>query len=113
MPTTYQRAAAEYDPQHESALVDAIMTAIAEESRVTDANALVLRTAESAAALVNVLSFILAVSPAVVRSPTAIRRTVDGLHKKLRQRVAAAEKDADVQDFRARVFTGTDTGGTA
>jgi hypothetical protein len=48
-----------------------------------------------------------------VRSPTAIRKHIDELRKRLRRRVANAEADADMQDFIARAFHGGDVGGHA
>jgi hypothetical protein len=101
--TTYERATRGYDEEHERALLDAIVTAIFEALRVSDVQACVVRTGEAASALVSALALVLAVSPSAARSPTAIRKTVDDLHKRLRRRVAAAGQDAGLQDF-ARGF---------
>jgi hypothetical protein len=109
--TTYAQATLEYDAEHERALLDAIVQAIFATSRVSDCDAIILRTAEAAEALSTALAGVLALSPGVTRSPTALRRTVDDLGKRLRTRVAAAEKSAAVQDFVRRSFRGTDTGG--
>jgi hypothetical protein len=111
--TTYDRATSAYDEDHERALMDAITRAIFESSTVSDANAIVIRTGEAAEALVTVLAGILAMSSSVTRSPTALRRTVDNLHKRLRGEVAAAEKSADLQDFLRLSFRGNDAGGNA
>jgi hypothetical protein len=111
--TPYERAVNGYDDEHERALVDAIMTAIADVSMVTDANAVVIRTGETASALLTVLAGVLAMSPAAARSPTAIRRTCDELHKRLRRRVVHATADPELQSFLARVFRGTDVEGSA
>jgi hypothetical protein len=111
--TTYERATRAYDDAHERELADAIMTAIAEASKVSDANALVLRTGEAASALVTVLAAVLALSPTAARSPTAIRKTVDELGKRLRRLLAAAENDQCVQAFARRCFRSDDVGGRA
>jgi hypothetical protein len=111
MTATYQRATASYDEAHERELVDAIMIAIAETSRVSDANAMVIRTGEAASALVSCLAAVLALSPSAARSPTAMRKAVDELGKRLRRRVAAAQASEEVQAFGRRVFRGNDVGG--
>ena len=80
---------------------------------MSDANAIVIRTGEAAEALLTVLAGILAMSPAATRSPTAIRETVDELGKRLRRQIAAAEQNADIQEFARRTFNGTGTEGTA
>ena len=110
--TTLERATLEYDAAHEQALMEAITAAIFEASKVSDANALIFRTGEAASALLTVLAGVLAMSPAVTRSPTAIRQTVDELGKRLRRNVSAAEQNADLADFMRGVFRG-DVGGNA
>jgi hypothetical protein len=65
---------------------------------------MVLRTGETAEALLPVLAGIIAMSPASTRSPTAIRKTIDNLGKRLRKKIAAAERSGDLQDFVARTF---------
>ena len=111
--TTFARATLEYDKDHEHALLEAITRAIFELSTVSDANAIVIRTGEAAEALLTVLAGILAMSPSATRSPTAIRRTVDDLGKRLRRQIAAAEASEDLQDFIRRTFRGNDLEGTA
>ena len=110
---TYDRATSAYDKDHERALREAIKRAIFESSTVSDANAIVLRTAETAGALLTVLAGILAMSPSVARSPASIRRSVDDLGKRLRRRVAAAEQNADAQEFLRRTFRDGGTEGSA
>jgi hypothetical protein len=111
--TTYAKATLEYDAEHERALLEAITEAIFEASRVSDCNAVVIRTGEAAQALLTALACVLAMSPSAVRSPTAIRRTVDELGKRLRRRVASAEQSTDLKDFVRRSFWNTDEGGNA
>jgi hypothetical protein len=111
--TTYARAAAGYDADHERALMAAILRAIADASKVTDADAMVLRTGEAASALLTCLAGVLAMSPSAVRSPAAVRQTIDVLGKRLRSRLAEAERNPEMQDFLRCVFHGTDTNGTA
>jgi len=91
----------------------AITQAIFETSKVSDADAIVLRTGEATQALLTALAFVLALSPSMTRSPTAIRKTVDGLCKRLRRRVASVEQSADLKDFVRRNFWNTDEGGNA
>jgi hypothetical protein len=111
--TTYARAALEYDPDHERVLMEAITAAIFEASLVTDANAIVIRTGEAAEALLAVLAGVLAMSPSVTRSPTALRMHLDELGKRLRRKVAAAETDGDLRDVMRRTFRGDGTEGSA
>ena len=111
--TTYDRATSAYDKDHERTLMEAVTTAIFNASKVSDCNAVVIRTGEAASALTTVLANILALSPSACRSPTAIRKTVDDLGKRLRRRIATAEKDADLQEFIRRSFRGNDTEGNA
>ena len=111
--TTYDRATSAYDKDHERALMEAITRAIFETSAVSDANAIVIRTAECRRGPADVLAGILAMSPAATRSPTAIRRTIDDLGKRLRRQIAAAEASEDLQEFISRTFRGNDVEGTA
>ena len=111
--TTYAKAVLEYDEEHERALLEAITEAIFEASRVSDCNAVVIRTGEAAQALLTALACVLAMSPSATRSPAAIRKTVDELGKRLRRKVSATEQDADMQDFVRRSFWNTDEGGNA
>ena len=111
--TTYARATLEYDTEHERTVLDAITLAIFEASRVSDANAIVLRTGEATQALLTALACVLAMSPTVTRSLAAIRKTVDDLGKRLRRRVASAEQSPDLKDFVRRSFRGDGTGGNA
>ena len=110
---SYARATAGYDEQHEQDLVNSILEAICETSRVSDANCIALRTSETATALLSVLTIVLSMSPAATRSPTALRHLIDSLGKKLRRQVAAATNDPDVADFLRGIFRSTDVGGSA
>src|SRR5262245_5793040 len=99
--TTYALATAGYDAEHERQLTAAIMKAIADTSTLTDcSDVMALRTAEASNALLTVLATVLALSPVATRSPSAIRRTVDELGKRLRRRVA----DPDLQTFARSCF---------
>jgi hypothetical protein len=111
--TTFERARAGYDAEHEQSLAIAILEAIAETSRVSDVDCIAIRTAESASALLTVLATILAMSPAATRSPTAMRKTLEELGKRLRRQVASAEGSAELQDFVRRSFRNSDVGGRA
>ena len=110
---SYERAAAGWDDTHEHELAAAIFRAMADASIVSDVNCCVMRTGETASALLTVLATVLAMSPAAVRSPTALRKTVDELGKRLRRRVALAENNADLQAFIRRAFHSGDVGGHA
>ena len=72
--TTYAKAVLEYDEAHEQALMEAVTAAIFDASKVSDCNAIIIRTGEAAEALLTVLAGVLAMSPSVTRSPTAIRQ---------------------------------------
>jgi hypothetical protein len=111
--TTYDRATSAYDKDHERALMEAITRTIFETSAVSDADAIFIRTAECAQALVIVLDGVLAMSPAATRSPTAIRRTIDDLGKRLRRQIAVTEASEDLQEFISWTFRGNDVEGIA
>ena len=111
--TTSREATLEYDDEHERALLDAITQAIFETSRVSDCNAIVLRTGEATQALLTALACVLALSPSVTRSPAAIRKIVDEFGKHLRGRVASAEQNPGLKDVVRRSFWNTDEGGNA
>jgi hypothetical protein len=108
--TTFARATLEYDKAHERAPIEAITEAIFETSRVSDCNAVVIRTAECAQAQVIVLAGVLAMSPAATRSPTAICKTIDDLGKRRRRQIAAAEGSEDLEEFIRRTFRGNEEG---
>ena len=110
---TFARATAGYDTEHERALMESITAAIFEASMVSDANAIVVRTAETAEAVLTVLAGILAMSPAVTRSPTALRSHIDELGKRLHRKVSAAEQDSDLQEFLRQTFRNGGTEGNA
>jgi hypothetical protein len=110
-----ERAQAGYDAAFEAELGEVILRAIGDGSMID--GVLVLRTGESAAALVNVLASVLALSPSSTRSRAAIKQTADGFRRKLLARVRQAERDPLFSDFKAGAF-GTDAddrkrGGTA
>jgi len=110
--TTSDRAISGHDKDHERALMEAITRTIFETSAVSDADAIFIRTAECAQALVIVLDGVLAMSPAATRS-TAIRRSIDDLGKRLRRKLAVTEASEDLQEFISRTFRGNDVEGTA
>src|SRR6476469_6285409 len=110
---TFAKATLEYDAEHERALLEAITEAIFEASRVSDCNAVVIRTGEAAQALLTALACVLAMSPSATRSPSALRKTCDDFSKSLRRKVGAAEQNSDLQEFMCRTFSGSDTEGTA
>jgi hypothetical protein len=109
--TSYARAVREYDEAFERELVETIMEAIAQASLVSDANCCVMRTGETASALVTVLAATLALSPAAVRLPAAIRKLTDEIRHRLLRRISQGQADAD--EFRGRCFTSTDVEGSA
>jgi heme exporter protein D len=111
--TTYDQATREYDPDFERAVANAVIEAIAQVSRVTDANVMVLRVGEIIAALVTVLATTIALSPAVTRSPTQKRKFLDETAKRLRRQAMQAADDPATKWFRDRCFTSGDGGGHA
>jgi hypothetical protein len=111
--TTYARATLKYDSEHERALLKAITQAIFEESKLRDCNAVAIRTGEVTQALMTALAGIVAMSPSVTRSPTAIRKTIDDFGKSLRRKVSAAEQCPDLKDFLRRSFWNTGGEGNA
>ena len=60
MSATYERAAAGWDDTHEHELAAAIFKAIADSSIISDVNCCVVRTGETASALLTVLATVLA-----------------------------------------------------
>jgi hypothetical protein len=107
-----ERALAGFDTAFERQLADVIIRAIADQSMVD--NVMVIRTGESAAALVTALASILALSPSSARSRAAIRKTSEAFRKKLTANVRAAERSPDFYEFRRRTFHAGDRerGGT-
>jgi spore coat protein CotF len=101
--TTWQRAQA-HDPEFERALVDEIGTAIAQASLITDANVMAVRTGETIAALTTIMAGVLAMTPCATRSPTAMRKIVDEIAKKLRVLATQTAADPEVRAFLERVF---------
>jgi hypothetical protein len=87
---TYAGASEGYDEQFERLLADAIITAIAEQSRVDDVNAIVLRTGEMVAALTTVLGTALTLCPDT-HVPSRLRAMVEQIGKQLRRDVARAK----------------------
>ena len=74
--TIFAKATLEHDPEHELELIEAITRTIFETSVVSDVNAIVLRTGETAEVLITILAGVLAMSPSVARSPTAHGETI-------------------------------------
>jgi hypothetical protein len=111
--TPYDRTTRENDEEHERKPASAIMQAIGQTSRVSDCDAIVLRTGEATRSLLMVPAApILSMPPSAMRSPAAIRKTIEKGGKRLRHRVAAAEASERMQAFLRRTFHG-DVGGHA
>jgi hypothetical protein len=104
----FERAQSGYDEQHEQALVDVIIEGIAEASLISEPPAVCLRTGEIANALTRVLALILAMSPNSARSPAAITRLTEEVHRRLTKGAANAARDPAVHDFVARAFRNDD-----
>jgi hypothetical protein len=106
-----ERAMAGYDAAFEARLVDEITAAIARASLVSDGNGhqvMALRLGECANALTTVLASTLALSPTSARSSKSIKQLAAAFRQKLRAQVAAAERNADVLNFKARCFRDDD-----
>jgi hypothetical protein len=101
-----ERAITGFDDAFKEKLTAAIITAIADASRID--GCLVIRTGESAAALTTVLASVLALSPSSVRSPAAIRQATESIRRKLTAQVRCAETDPSFADFKARCFRDDD-----
>jgi hypothetical protein len=101
-----ERAQAGYDDEHEAALVEAIITAIFNCSKID--NVLVVRTGEIAAALTSVLATVLALSPSATRSQKAIRNLTDDLRCRLIRSAARRAADPVLRDFWQRCFRDDD-----
>lgn len=102
---TYERAQRGYDAEHERELLKAITEAVLATSRLSDVDAVALRTGEATQALLTALACVLAMS-AATRSPTATRKTIDDFGKSLRRRIFSAKQSEDLQDFMRRTFNG-------
>jgi hypothetical protein len=111
---TYKQACAEhYDEAFEVDLLVALSRCIAETSRVSDANAVCLRTGETCSALLTCIAGVLALSPAVAGSPAILHRAIERFQRELHQRLGAALTDAEVGRFRRHVFSAGDVAGHA
>jgi hypothetical protein len=97
-----ERAMAGYDRAFEAKLVDEIIRTIVEQSMID--GVMVLRTGETAAALVTALASMMALSPASTRSRATIRQIAESFRKKLVGQVRAAERDPLFADFKNRCF---------
>jgi len=86
---TFERARAGYDEQFREHLAAEIISAIAEASRVSDANVVAIRTTETCDALADVMAAMLSLNPAM-SVPSKLRETCERLTKKLRRDVAKA-----------------------
>jgi hypothetical protein len=106
--TSYARATAAYDPAFEQLLADAIIETIAAKSLVSDANVMVLRTGETAAALVFVLEMVMGLSP-TMDTPSEVRKFAAHTAKRLRKNIAKLRANPE---FGVDVF-GARKGGTA
>jgi hypothetical protein len=104
--TTLARAQLGYDEDFERRLTEAILAAVVETSMIDDC--LVIRTGESAAALVTVLASTMALSPSTARSPKAIKQIAECFRKKLMANVRAAEQSPDFYAFKQRTFRNDD-----
>jgi hypothetical protein len=101
-----ERATAGYDPAFETELTDAVIRTIVEQSMID--NVLVLRTGESAAALVGVLAVIMAMSPAAAHNEAAIKQVSRSFRRKLSAQVHHARQNPDLHEFLRRSFNYSD-----
>jgi hypothetical protein len=106
--TSHARATTAYDPEFEQTLADAITKTIAKTSLVTDANVLVLRTGETATALVKVLEIVMGLSP-MMDTPSEVRKFAEHTAKRLRKNISKLRANPE---FGVDIF-GTRKGGTA
>jgi hypothetical protein len=114
MTATYERACSSgFDSEYQRELANAVTAAIFASSKVSDANAAVLRTGEIASALIDVLAFVLALSPSASRTRQARQQLMKELSRRLQRRIAEAVADPVVQDLMRRSFNGSDVGGRA
>jgi hypothetical protein len=90
--TTLKRARAGYDPEFRRKLADAVLTAIAEKSIVTDAAVMAVRTSETMDALADILIAIMALVPNF-DTPSELRKATDALAKRVRHEVARARAE--------------------
>jgi hypothetical protein len=90
--TTYERAAAGYDPKFRDTLAREITDVIAHANLVTDANVTAIRIAETCDALALVLVSMMALSPQF-DVPSRLREAADELSKKARRDVAKARAE--------------------
>jgi hypothetical protein len=95
-----------FDPNHESALIDAFTKALVEASMIDVAGSKVLciRTGEAASALTIILAGVLAISPPGARTEAALKKIEREFGKLLRRRVAAATDDPEYHAFYERAF---------
>jgi hypothetical protein len=103
---TYAHAVKGYDDAFERILADAIITAIAEKSRVDDVNAIILRTGEMIGALTNVLATTLALTPAM-SVPSNLRKMTEDIAKRIRKDAAEARARGVGDILGASQFTGS------
>ena len=93
-----QKTIAEFDEEHERALLDAINQAIVDVSTTADGR-LIIRNSETASALVTSLAAIVAMSDAATSSEDTIDQIVVGIAADLRDKVASAAADPEWRDL--------------
>jgi hypothetical protein len=98
----YQKAITEYDPAHERKLLQAINEAIVTASMVAPANAYVFRPAETIAALVETLAYVVAASAETIRSQDNIDQAVDGISATLSKKIASVAAEPGMAGFTSR-----------
>jgi hypothetical protein len=104
------KARAGYDRAFEERLLERTVETIVAESMLDDGvgKVLVLRTGETAAALISALASVLALSPPAAHSGDAIKQTSRSFHRKLHSQVRQATRDPQLHDFLRRTFNYTD-----
>jgi hypothetical protein len=100
---TFDRALSGYDDQHRQRLVEAIMTAIATESRCSDAKIMVMRTGEICDALILCLVGAMATSTAI--TPTKLRDFADQVRKRIIRGVPQFRENNEFLEFMSRTAT--------
>ena len=103
---TYARAVAGYDQEFRERLAKAIMSTIAHENMVADANVMAIRTSETADALTDILCTVLTIVPAM-SIPSKLRETAERLAKRIRRDVGKARADGVADMLSASQWSGT------
>jgi hypothetical protein len=101
----FQRACAGYDQAFREHLTAQLISTIARESHIADANVMALRVGETCDALLDLVCTMLALSPAM-STPSKLRNAAEQFAKRIRKDVSAARAAGVADTLGGSQFSG-------